>query len=177
MGIVISSNFKFIEHINHILLKVNSAKAQLRYAFSHKYMNKNVKTLLFKQIVRPLMLYACACWLQISSHQMERMRKIERWFLRKITGLNRSNTTNRYINSKHLYIKSGINRLDQELVKHNVKTIQKMKQNENEHINNIVNWWTLHKHEQIQTYKLLSPPKWKKTTLHRTTNFWFLTKY
>lgn len=164
LGIVISSNFKFIEHINHIIIKVNSAKAQLKNAFNHKYLNKNVKILLYKQIVRPLMLYACACWLQISSHQMERLRKTERWFLRKITGLNRNNMTNKYINSKQLYDETGINRIDQELIKHNIKTIQKMKQNENEHINNTVNYdeqyINTNKYKPINYYHHLSEKKY-----------------
>lgn len=164
LGIVISSNFKFIEHINHIINKVNSAKAQLKNAFNHKYLNKNVKILLYKQIVRPLMLYACACWLQISSHQMERLRKTERWFLRKITGLNRNNMTNKYINSKQLYDETGINRIDQELIKHNIKTIQKMKQNENEHINNTVNYdeqyINTNKYKPINYYHHLSEKKY-----------------
>lgn len=35
--------------------------------------------LMYKQLIRPLMLYACPAWMQISSNQMERLRRMERW--------------------------------------------------------------------------------------------------
>lgn len=78
--------------------------------------------------------------MQISSHQMERLRKEERWFLRKITGLYRENTTQKYINSKRLYDETKINRIDQELIRNNIKTITKIKNSEHEHIRKITNY-------------------------------------
>lgn len=139
LGIIMSSNFKSIEHINHIIYKINTAKALLKSAFNNKYLNKNIKILMYKQLIRPIILYACTCWMQISSHQMERIRKIERWFLRKITKLYRDNTTKKFINSKQLYTETKINRIDQELIRNNIKTIIKINNSEHEHIRNIAN--------------------------------------
>lgn len=140
LGIIISSNFKQIEHINHILKKVNMAKAQLKTAFNNKYLIRRVKTLMYTQLIRPIILYACTCWMQTSSHQMERIRKTERWFLRKITGLYKDNRTKKYINSEILYNESNINRIDQKLIRNNLKTINKINNNEHDHIRNITNF-------------------------------------
>lgn len=93
LGIIISSNFKSIEHINHIIQKVNTTKALLKSAFNNKYLDQKVKALMYKQLIRPIIIYACTCWMQTSSHQMERIRKAERWFLRKITGLSKDKKT------------------------------------------------------------------------------------
>lgn len=154
LGIVLASNFKFIEHINYTLQKVNSAKAQLKSAFNNKYMNQNVKSLLYKQLIRPIMLYACSCWMQVSSNQIERLRRAERWFLRKITGLHRNKTTKKYHNSTRLYTETKINRFDQELIKNNLKFINK--QNENEHINTLIinneNYINTSKYKPINYY-------------------------
>ena len=95
---------------------------------------------MYKQLVRPIILYACSCWMQISSNQMEKLRKIERWFLRKITGLYKEKTTKKYINSKILYEESQINRLDHTMIKNNLKFINKINSNNNEHIKNITNF-------------------------------------
>lgn len=150
------SNFKFIEHIDYTLQKVNSAKAQLKSAFNNKYMNQNVKSLLYKQLIRPIMLYACSCWMQVSSNQIERLRRAERWFLRKITGLHRNKTTKKYHNSTRLYTETKINRFDQELIKNNLKFINKLKQNENEHINTLIindeNYINTSKYKPINYY-------------------------
>lgn len=140
LGIIISTNFKSIEHINHIIQKVNTAKAQLKTAFNNKYLNQKVKTLMYTQLIRPIILYACTCWMQISSHQMERLRKSERWFLRKITGLYKNNKTKKYINSEILYNESKVNRIDQELIRNNLKLINKINNSDHDHIKNITNF-------------------------------------
>lgn len=44
LGIIISSNFKFNEHVKYIKGKVNAAKSQLLTAFNSKYLNCKVKT-------------------------------------------------------------------------------------------------------------------------------------
>lgn len=140
LGIIISSNFKSIEHINHIIQKVNTAKSQLKSAFNNKYLNHEVKALMYKQLIRPIILYACTCWMQISSHQMERLRKTERWFLRKITGLYKDIKTKKFINSTRLYNEANINRIDQELIRNNLRTIHKISNSVHDHIRDITNF-------------------------------------
>lgn len=138
LGIVISSNFKFIEHVNHMLNKVNLAKCLLKRAFNDKCLNKGVKLLMYKQLIRPIILYASACWMQISSNQMEKIRRVERSILRKATGIYKNITTKKYVNSKTLYQKSKINRIDRKLIETNLKFIERVRNNENSYIQNIV---------------------------------------
>lgn len=140
LGIVISRNFKFIDHVSHMLQKVNIAKSLLRKAFNDKFIKKDVKLLMYKQLIRPIIVYASACWMQISSHQMERIRKTERWFLRKATGIYKNKTTHKYINSKTLYENANINRIDRKLIETNVKFIEKTKMNENNFIRQIADF-------------------------------------
>lgn len=147
LGIILSSNFQFKHHIDYILQKVNSTKAQLKSAFNNKHLNSNVKAIMYKQLIRPIILYACTCWMRISSNQMERIRRTERWFLRKITNLYRNHNTKKFINSKILYEKSNINRIDHEMIKNNIKVINKISNNENEFISSIIS----NNHEQTNT--------------------------
>lgn len=90
LGIVICKDFKFIKHVDHIIKKVNIAKAELCTAFLNKFIKKKIKILCHKQLIRPIILYASACWLNISSHQMERIREMERNILIMCTSLHRN---------------------------------------------------------------------------------------
>lgn len=85
---------------------------------------------MYKQLIRPLIMYASPCWLiknLISSYQVEQIRKKERFFLRKCCNVYRDILTNKYVNSKILYQEAKINRIDRELVKSNIKFVEKSK--------------------------------------------------
>lgn len=140
LGLIISSNFKSINHINYVIDKVNSAKAQLKTVFENKYLQSNVKLLLYKQLIRPIILYACICWMLTSSHQMEKLRILERWFLRKITNLYKNPNTNKFINSKILYEATKIDRIDRKMVENNIKFIKKTKLNDEQFSAQITNY-------------------------------------
>lgn len=163
LGIIISSNFKFIEHVKHITTKLNTTKVTLRKLFNNKYLNQNVKKLMYKQLIRPIILYACSCWMQISSNQIEKLRRIERWYLRKITGLYKNNTAQRFINSATLYKTAQIERLDHEMIKRNLKFIEKIRNNDNEHIKSIINfdenYINTNKYKPINYYHHLNEKK------------------
>lgn len=156
LGIMISSNFKFIDHVKYVTNKLNITRAQLYTAFNNKFLDNNVKKLMYKQLIRPIILYACACWMQISSNQMEKIRQIERWYLRKITGLYKNTQTKKFINSKILYEKTQIERIDQTMMKNNLKFINKIKNNNNEHIRDITkfdeNYINANKYKPLNYY-------------------------
>lgn len=140
LGLIISSNFKSINHISYINDKINAAKAQLKTLFENKYLNPNVKLLMYKQLIRPIILYACSCWMQSSSHQIEKLRVIERWFLRKITNLFKQNNSFKFVESKKLYEISNVNRIDREMVEKNLKFIEKIKSKNDPYINQMLNY-------------------------------------
>lgn len=130
LGVYLSQNFQFTNHIRHILKKVNAAHSMLYNIFKSKFINKIVKIIMYKQLIRPLIMYASPCWLIInlvSSYQVEQVRKKERFFLRKCCNIYRDSTTNKYKNSKILYKEARINRIDRELVKSNIKFVEKSK--------------------------------------------------
>lgn len=79
-----------------------------------------------------------ACWHSISSHQMEKIRRQERWFLRKCTNLYKNNTNGKYINSKILYEKAKINRIDRKMIQHNIKFIDRVKNHTSEKMQDIM---------------------------------------
>lgn len=115
---------------------------------------------MYKQLIRPIILYACTCWMQLSSNQMEKLRRIERWYLRKITGMYRDEKTNKFINSKKLHDKSQIDRLDHTLMKSNLKFINKLENYNNEHTRNImisdINYINTQKYKPLNYYHHLN---------------------
>lgn len=128
LGIVLSQNFQFIEHVNHILRKVNAAQSLLSNIFNNKYLGKHIKLIAYKQLIRPLIMYASPCWLLknlISSYQVEKIRKKERYFLRKCCNIFRKENSVEYINSKILYDDARVNRIDKEIIKQNIKFLEK----------------------------------------------------
>lgn len=130
LGLVFSTNFQFIDHVKHIFKKVNSAQSLLANVFSNKYVSQIVKVIAYKQLIRPLVMYASPCWLiknLISSHQVETIRRKERWFLRKALNIYKQENSNKFVNSKELYDKTKINRIDREIIKNNLNFVDKNK--------------------------------------------------
>lgn len=140
LGVTISRNFKFINHIESIIQKANIAKAELNKFFKNKLIGENVKILAYKQLIRPIFLYASSCWFSISSNQMEKIRKFERWFLRASANIYRNETNKKYINSQILYEKTKTNRIDRKITEHNIKFIDKVKQHSSHSVREISNF-------------------------------------
>lgn len=81
-------------------------------------------------MIRPIIMYASPCWLiqnLISSYQVELIRKKERQFLRKCCNIFRKENSVKYVNSKKLYEEAKINRIDKEIIKNNIKFLEKSK--------------------------------------------------
>lgn len=141
LGIILNKKLNFITHFDNVITKVNAARSMLRNIFNSKYVKSNVKLLAYKQLVRPLFLYGSAIWTNnslVSSYQFERLRRLERSFLRKITNIYRNKHNNKYVNSKKLYIESKIDRIDRESIKANLKFIESCKSHENIAIKELV---------------------------------------
>lgn len=142
LGVVLAQNFQFSNHVKHIQKKVNAAQAMLYAIFKNKFVDKVVKIIMYKQLIRPLIMYASPCWLiqnLVSSYQMEQIRKKERFFLRKCCNLYRDLSTKKYVNSKILYKEAKINRIDREMVNKNIKFVEKSKLHSKEIVKEIFN--------------------------------------
>lgn len=72
--------------------------------------------------------------------QIEKLRILERWFLRRITGLYKQNNSIEFINNKILYETSNISRLDRKMIENNLKFIEKIKSQNDPFISQILNY-------------------------------------
>lgn len=150
LGVVLSQNFQFANHVKHILNKVNAAHSMLFNLFKNHFVNKSVKIIMYKQLIRPLIMYASPCWLIInlvSSYQMEQLRKKERFFLRKCCNIYKNFITKKYINSQKLYNEARINRIDRELVKSNIKFVEKSRAHSKQVVRDLFNENALNQEE------------------------------
>lgn len=162
LGIILSQNFQFSGHVKHIMKKVNAAQAMLYSLFKNKFLDKIVKIIMYKQLIRPLIMYASPCWLiqnLVSSYQVEQIRKKERFFLRKCCNIYRNLITKKYINSRILYNEAKINRIDRELIKSNLKFVEKSKLHSKQVVREIFNVNTLNpevvKYKPIDYFNIL----------------------
>lgn len=93
LGVILLQNFQFANHVKNILKKVNSAQSMLQSLFKNRFIGKNVKLIMYKQLIRPLIMYTSPCWLiqnLVSSYQVEQIRKKERFVLRKCCDIYRN---------------------------------------------------------------------------------------
>lgn len=135
LGILYTRNFEFNRHIDKTLNCIKKAKHALGNIFYRKNIKKPIKLLAYKQLIRPIITYGTPNWLtQISSHQMERIRKEERVFLRACTGLYRKKDSYKYVNAGKLYADSNVMRIDRQLIKYGNNFIKNCKNSENETI-------------------------------------------
>lgn len=125
LGVWFSQNLTNIRHVTHIIKKVNNAYYGLRNILNRTHgLDPRIKVLCYKQLIRPIILYGFCCWSSLSSHQMERLRKLERVCLRSCTRHRQQNHF-KYINNTELYNKTGVERIDRVLVKQTIKFFDK----------------------------------------------------
>lgn len=126
LGVHFTKNLTHIRHVDHIIKKVNSAYFSLRPVLkSVDGLNKKLKMICYKQLIRPIIFYGFPSWSDISSHQMERLRQIERVCLRACTNSRRTRGDYYYINNSELLYRASINRIDKDLVEQALKFFAK----------------------------------------------------
>lgn len=86
--------------------------------FFSKYLDKKIKVLIYQVLVRPILVYGCRIWFNISLSMMEKIRGFESKCLRTCTKLHRSAESDflKYISNKRLYNESEIIRIDNFIV-------------------------------------------------------------
>lgn len=129
LGVVFTENIQFNRHIDHTLRKAHISYASLRQALRpQKHLNMQVKMLVYKQLIRPILTYGFPIWMDISSNQMERIRKFERICLRGCVNYRRRIGSYKYINNSCLLQKANINRIDRILVELGLRYLEKLPQ-------------------------------------------------
>lgn len=114
----------------------------------------DIKMILYKQLLRPILTYGFPIWFDISSSQMEKIRLLERKLLRIITHTSRKDNSFLFINNNKLYAKAKVERIDRLLVRNNIRFFNRMTHEQIQLLSddNIVN-----EHFTNDAYKYKSP--------------------
>ena len=112
LGVEIDKNFTFTRHIDTITKKTNATIAVLRNILRKGLLTKDVKRTIYKTAIRAIMTYGYIIWAGLSSHQMERLRLIERKFLRLVIERHRRLDSGRHYSNKSLYEEAEVEPID-----------------------------------------------------------------
>lgn len=139
LGLILSKNMKYFDHINYIINKTFKAFHKIKHIFygKNRYTEK-VKSILYKQLIRPILTYGFVIWHNISSAQMERLRIMERKFLRTCVNKKRKQGSYMYINNNELYSQTNTIRIDRLMVSHSKAFLESINDLDNVLINNMI---------------------------------------
>lgn len=101
LGINFHNRLKFLPHVKTVMSKARFAYNILSPIFNNKKINQTCKINLYKQIIRPIMLYGAIIWSTISYASNTKIEIMERKMLRKI--LNVKYEGLKYISNSRLY--------------------------------------------------------------------------
>lgn len=115
--------------------KSRAAFAKVGWLLKKKDLKIKVKTLLYKQLIRPTMTYGVGAWGNVNERDIENLEKRERQVLRCITGMYRREN-GRYFSSKDVYQAAGIKERLSEVIK---KIYERYEEKKLYHLNK---WYT-----------------------------------
>lgn len=117
LGIHFTRRMNFVKHVTSTIGKVTAKTHQLRNALRrNNQLDRNIKLLCYKQLIRPIISYGFPIWSSISSHQMERIRTLERKILRRCTNYNRKPNGKHHSNG-YLYDQANVEPIDNHMLK------------------------------------------------------------
>lgn len=118
LGVVFQKNGMHTRHIDNVINKTNAATYAIRPLLRKvNGLHTNIKLLCYKQLLRPIISYAFPCWSNVSSHQMERLRRIERKCLRVCLSFRRKPNSPHHRNNSELYSTARITRIDHHMIR------------------------------------------------------------
>lgn len=101
----------------------------LKNIFTNWKIEKQIKLLAYKQIIRPIPLYGAPIWMQISKNQINRIALIERNILRATSGLYRRPDSVKYYSNKTVYEECDVSSIEGELIRGTMKFIDRISTN------------------------------------------------
>lgn len=137
LGVQFTELFKFNSHVTSII-----SKAFFAFQLIHPLLKirqglpTSTKLLLYKQLIRPILMYGFPIWFSISKTYMGKLLKFERKILRICTGLYRQPYSDKFYSNKTLYEKAKIEPIDQYLFRLAKNSISKVKLHNNDLIKN-----------------------------------------
>jgi hypothetical protein len=100
LGVNFVPLFKFNYHARLALQKSNNAYRCLLPLFYSKSLSSNTKLLMYKALIRPILIFSFPNWFTISPKVMNEMEVFERKIIRNCVNMNFETRTKRYSNKK-----------------------------------------------------------------------------
>lgn len=120
LGVTFNQRNNALDHINETIEKSTKALGSITRILCGRRLSPGLKSNIYKAAIKPIMSYGCSAWTNTSStssHQMERFRKLERLWLRRVTNIKRNRGQFKYPNSASLYRRAKLERIDISLAK------------------------------------------------------------
>ncbi|CAK9816206.1 Probable RNA-directed DNA polymerase from transposon X-element [Anthophora plagiata] len=114
LGLHLDFKLNYNEHILSQIEKAQKSFLTHKRLFYSKELDKCVKILCYKLLVRPILTYGCPIWFNISAGTMEKLRIFERKCLRACLGKYRSPESDykKMISNQKIYEEAKITRID-----------------------------------------------------------------
>lgn len=77
LGVQLDANLNFTEHIKQIVIKAKIAISILYKLLNNKHINLNLKILVYKMCIRPIMLYACPAWCNTNIWNIKKLQRVQ----------------------------------------------------------------------------------------------------
>lgn len=126
LGVIHQKRPTHISHINYVIEKGINAFNAIRPVLKRtSKLSIPIKLLCYKQLIRPILEYGFAAWSQLSSHQMERLRILERKCLRSCINYARPRHSYYTISNKDLYKAADTERIDSHMCHQAIRLFEK----------------------------------------------------
>mgnify|MGYP002775233228 CR=1 FL=1 len=125
LGVILDSKLNFNSHINKVTSKATGAITAL-YPLLNRYspLKKELKILLYKQCILPILTYACPVWSNTSKSNIEKLQKVQNRCLRMALNKNiRTKIKALHEEAKIQPVKERILDLTQKFFDYNIKQI------------------------------------------------------
>lgn len=138
LGVTFTNLFKFSKHVQLTTAKCKVALSRLRPILNpSNAVPTDIKILVYKQLLRPILTYGYPTWFNVSRGQIEQMCKLERKCLRQCINFKRTPENFKFISNKLLYDQSMVTPLPQHLITTLLNFLQKSTEHNNTYISQI----------------------------------------
>lgn len=140
LGVTFTNLFKFNNHVNCTLNKSQIALSKLRVILSpHREASIEIKLLIYKQLIRPILFYAFPIWFNVSKGQINSLCVFERKCLRRCINFKGPKfNNNKYISNVNLYTEAKMKPLIDQMMIFSIKQLEKLESHVNPEISEIV---------------------------------------
>lgn len=130
LGMQLQINNRFSKNNAIRIEKARRAKFYLNRIFKNGKINCSVKTTMHKMYIRPILMYAAPFWCrqpQLSSHQMEMLRRFERSILKSTANIRRERGSYKHVNVSDIYQTADCIRIDRFAIQTNLNFYKKIR--------------------------------------------------